>query len=401
MKKGILIVGGFVRDMLIGETSNDIDYVVVGYTTEEFMEEFPGARQIGKDFPVMLYEGEEYAFARTERSNGDCHNSFEVISHPEITLDDDLMRRDLTINTFALCPESGEMIGSPEAATDLSYKILKHTSEAFAEDPLRVFRLARFAAKLPDFEIYYATYELCQSMVDKLPALSKERVWAETRKALAEKVPSRYFKVLKNIGALEYWFKEIHACINIPAGPAEHHPEGDTFNHLMEVLDRTAEETECVYARWAAVCHDLGKAETYKELLPAHHGHEERSGDCIVSLCERLNTPLKFRSAAYMFAVEHMKIHRIWELRPGKAVTMILRLAKFNGGAIDSLTAVAKADGNDERTCHLIREACFLLPNVRLPKKYYDRGKACADILMNLRTTEWKRIKTNVMGMHR
>ena len=193
-------------------------------------------------------------------------------------------------------------------------------------------------------------------------------------------------------GALEYWFKEIYDCIGVPAGKLEHHPEGDTFNHLMEVLQKTCKKTGNIYARWAAVCHDLGKGKTDKDLLPAHHGHELRNMDCISSLCNRLNTPTSYTYTAGVFAREHMRIHRLPEMKAGKAVRTILNLSSMSGG-IESAIAVASADGNENKILSLMRIAPQEFLEVSLPEKHRGKGIVCAEILLNLRALKWKDLK--------
>jgi len=396
-KEQILLVGGFVRDHLLGRVSKDMDWLVVGMTEERFMELNPSAKSVGVTFPVLRVDGDEFAFARTETSTGPGYNDFVVDAGPHVTLEQDLLRRDLTINTFAMCPETGEIVCAPNAWEDLEDKVLRHTSPEFKDDPLRVFRLARFKAKFPDWEIHPDTVRLCRSMKDMLPALFKERVWTEVLGALGAREPAEFFRTLRELDALDFWFKELADNIGVPAGPKRFHPEEDNFVHLMETLERCAELTHNRKSRWAALCHDLGKSMTDPELWPKTPLHEKLGMEVADKLCRRLGASVPFRKAAVMACEEHMRFCHTWEMKPGKVVNMMQRLLKFPGG-IDGFFDVVHADGANPPQTEDFKAAMVVVMAVRLPKKHHDRGPLSGEILTNLRSLAWKEFKQNMRG---
>ncbi len=319
------IVGGAVRDRLLGRKVVDHDWVVVGATPEEMLAR--GFKQVGADFPVFLHPetGEEYALARTERKQGRGYHGFAVHADPAVTLEDDLARRDLTINAMAM-RENGELVDPFGGRDDLEGRRLRHVGPAFVEDPLRVLRVARFAAQLGahGFEIAESTASLMRQMSasGELADLVPERVWAETVKALGTERPSRYFAVLHDVDALAETFPEIEALFGVPQ-PKEYHPEVDTGIHTLLVLDAAAGLSDSVGVRFAAVCHDLGKALTPPEDWPQHIGHEHRGVKPTRALCERLRTSKAIRELALTVTAQHGRIHRALEMRDSTLVDLI------------------------------------------------------------------------------
>ena len=270
----IYIVGGAVRDELLGRTVADRDYVVVGATPQAMLEK--GFRPVGKDFPVFLHPAtnEEYALARSERKTGRGYHGFAFHAAPDVTLDDDLARRDLTINAMARAPD-GTLVDPFHGRRDLEAGILRHVGPAFAEDPVRILRLARFAARLADFSVAPETIELMRGMVasGEVDHLVAERVWQELAKGLMEAAPSRMFEVLRQCGALTRLLPEVDALFGVPQR-ADYHPEIDTGVHTLMVVDESARRGYSLPVRFAALTHDLGKATTPADLLPRHHGQE-------------------------------------------------------------------------------------------------------------------------------
>ena len=303
------LVGGAVRDGLLGITGADRDWVVVGSTPEAMAAQ--GFTPVGKDFPVFLHPQthEEYALARTERKTAPGYKGFVVHASPEVTLEEDLARRDLSINAIAQA-EDGTLIDPYGGQHDLQHKVLRHVTEAFREDPVRILRVARFAARFPEFKVAAQTLALMQDMVlaGEVDALVSERVWQELSKGLMSAKPSRMLQVLRDCGALKILLPEVDRLYGVPQ-PPEHHPEIDTGVHLEMVLDETARVHAPLEVRFAALCHDLGKGTTAKELLPRHIGHEQRSVTLLRKLCERLRVPVPCRELAEVVAREHGHLH--------------------------------------------------------------------------------------------
>ncbi|QGT78666.1 multifunctional CCA addition/repair protein [Guyparkeria halophila] len=341
------IVGGAVRDRLLGREVVDRDWVVVGATPEAMLER--GFRQVGADFPVFLHPetSEEYALARTERKQGRGYHGFVVHAAPEVTLEDDLARRDLTINAMAM-REDGELVDPFGGQADLEARRLRHVGPAFVEDPLRVLRVARFAAQLGahGFEVDGATAALMREMSHsgELADLVPERVWAETVKALGAERPSRYFAVLHEVDALGATFPEVEALFGVPQ-PEEYHPEVDTGIHTLLVLDAAAGLSDSVAVRFAAVCHDLGKALTPREEWPSHIGHERRGIKPTRALCERLRTSKAVRELAVTVTAQHGRIHRALEMRDATLVDLLDELdALRRPERFDDILTVCHAD---------------------------------------------------------
>ena len=313
----IYLVGGAIRDNLMGREQHDRDWLVVGATVAEFMKEYPKAQKVGKHFPVFLVHGDEFAFARVEVKAGPGHQGFTFDFHPEVTLLQDLTRRDFTIN--AMVRNIDEFHDPYGGRKDIKERVIRHIcAKHFGEDPLRVFRAARFAATL-GFTVAPETMDLLRSMKDSLSELSAERVFWEMRKALDSPKPSRFFEVLKEADCLGEWFPEIAALVGV-SQPCKYHPEGDAFIHTMGVIDR--EELTTPIARYGALCHDLGKALTPKEEWPKHHGHDERGDVPVRDLSNRLRVPNDWKGVARKAASLHVKL--INTTRPGK----LLRLAR-------------------------------------------------------------------------
>ena len=319
----VYIVGGAVRDELLKFPVKDKDYVVVGATPEEM--EKQGYRPVGKDFPVFLHPKthDEYALARTERKTAKGYKGFQVYASPEVTLEEDLARRDLTINAIAK-GENSELIDPFNGQADIKSKTLRHVSDAFIEDPVRILRAARFAARLPDFTIAPETFDLMRQMVKEgeVDALVSERVWQELANGLMEKKPSRMFEVLRECGALKKILPEVDRLWGVPQ-PAQHHPEIDTGVHVMMVIDYAAAQNYSLPVRFAALTHDLGKGTTPVDVLPRHIGHEVRSVNLLKDVCKRLRVPNDCKELAHIVAKFHGKVHRAEEMRPSTRVQFL------------------------------------------------------------------------------
>jgi tRNA nucleotidyltransferase (CCA-adding enzyme) len=319
----VYCVGGAVRDELLGLPVKDRDWVVVGATPEELAAQ--GYKPVGKDFPVFLHPEthEEYALARTERSIARGYKGFSVYAAPDVTLEQDLIRRDLTINAIARDAQ-GRLIDPHQGQADLKAKVLRHVSDAFIEDPVRILRIARFAARFSDFSVAEETMNLMRRMVEsgELDALVPERVWQELATGLMEVAPSRMFEVLRSCGALKKILPEVDSLWGIPQ-PALHHPEIDTGVHVMMVVDYAASKHYNLPIRFAALTHDLGKGTTPADALPRHIGHEERSVNLLKYLCPRLKVPNDCRDLALMVAKLHGKVHKALEMRPETLLQLI------------------------------------------------------------------------------
>jgi tRNA nucleotidyltransferase (CCA-adding enzyme) len=318
-------VGGAVRDRLLGTSPGDRDWVVVGATPEQMLA--LGYTPVGRDFPVFLHPStrEEYALARTERKSGPGYRGFEVHADPSVTLEEDLARRDLTINAIAR-DEAGTLIDPFHGAADLAAGVLRHVSGAFAEDPVRILRLARFAARWPSFGVAPATLALCRQMVaaGEVDALVPERVWQELSRGLMESRPSRMFEILRECGALARLLPEVERLFGVPQ-PEAHHPEVDSGVHLMMVLDLAAQEGAPLAVRYACLVHDLGKGSTPPAEWPRHIAHESRSARLADALAERLRVPTECRELGELVAREHGNIHRSLALDGAATLRMLER----------------------------------------------------------------------------
>ena len=325
------LVGGAVRDQLLGYPVKEYDWVVVGETPENMIHQ--GFRAVGKDFPVFLHPEthEEYALARTERKTAPGYKGFVVHAKSDVTLEQDLLRRDLTINAIAMTP-TGEIIDPYGGRDDLEKRIFRHVSPAFAEDPVRILRVARFAARYQHlgFKLATETQALMQTMVaaGEVDHLVPERVWAELFKALQEQTPSAFFYVLKDCGALAVLFPEIDNLFGVPQ-PPKYHPEIDTGIHVLMSLEQAAVLSTKPEVRFAALMHDLGKALSPKDNLPHHYGHENNGLPLLENLCNRLRVPNSFKNLALQVMKYHTHCHKAMALKPGTLVDLLGDLGAF------------------------------------------------------------------------
>jgi tRNA nucleotidyltransferase (CCA-adding enzyme) len=340
-------VGGAVRDELLGLPVTDRDYVVVGATPGEMTEN--GYRQVGRDFPVFLHPetSEEYALARVERKAGVGHTAFSVDASADVTLEDDLLRRDLTINAIAR-DQDGTIVDPYGGCADLEARVLRHVSDAFAEDPLRVLRVARFAARLHrlGFSVEASTLELMRRIAasGEIEHLSAERIWQETEKALETDSPQVFFATLRQSDALAVVFPEVDRLFGVPQ-PSNWHPEIDTGLHTLLSLEQAARLSGRVAVRFAVLVHDLGKGTTPTEILPRHTGHEHRSVELIEQLCERIRVPNRYRGLALSVARLHGVMHRIEEVRPSKLLALLTDIGALRDPEIlEDFVAACEAD---------------------------------------------------------
>ena len=365
------LVGGSVRDQLLGLPTRDKDWVVVGASQEQMLE--LGFRSVGKDFPVFLHPktNEEYALARTERKVAPGYKGFAIHASPDVTLEQDLARRDLTINAIAQSPD-GKLIDPYNGQADLKNKCLRHVSTAFSEDPVRVLRIARFAARF-DFSIADETKGLIKKMVDsnELDHLVPERVWQELAKAMSTKKPSLFFTTLRNVGALKNLFPEVDRLFGVPQVP-KWHPEVDTGIHVMMVIDQAAKLSTDIAVIFAALCHDLGKGTTPAETLPQHKGHEARSIALTQLLCERLRVPKDIHNLALKVAKYHTHMHLLTELKPKVILEVIDALDAYRRPyQFEQYLLASEADFRGRPGYENVS-----MPNIKLFKRCYQVSKA-------------------------
>lgn len=343
----LYLVGGAVRDELLGKATHDEDYCVTGITFEEFQNLFPEAHIRGKAFSVFDMQGKEFALARTESKQGKGHKEFEIKANPNITIEQDLARRDITINAIAKDVLTGEIIDPFNGRKDLQNKIIRATTEHFKEDPLRVYRVARFAAKLK-FSVEKETINMMTELKNELESLSEERVFAEFSKALQSEKPSIFFEVLKEANLLDIHFKEIKDLIGAEQ-PPEHHPEGDAYNHTMLVLDMASdltkdlEEDRKLEIRFSALVHDFGKGVTPKEEYPHHYGHEITGAELVGKFGKKLKVPNNWIKCGKIACREHMRGGIFYKMKPSKKVEFIERVDKSILG-LDGLQIVVTSD---------------------------------------------------------
>jgi tRNA nucleotidyltransferase (CCA-adding enzyme) len=369
MTKSIFLVGGAVRDMLMGITPKDKDYVMVGYSKAEVIE--MGMMPVGADFPVFLHPetGDEYALARREKKTGTGYLGFTSEFGVDVTLEDDLARRDLTINSMAFEAEEDnpgsflvhDYFGGHD---DLNAKVLRHTSNAFAEDPVRVLRLARFRARFgPDWTVATETEALVHDMAKKgvLNELTAERVWKELSRALMEPFPRLFFDTLLELDALHVLFPEVYK-LKTALEARKWHPEGDAYEHTMLVLTQAARNSFDLETRLAALVHDFGKGVTRRDLLPRHHGHEVSGVPIVENFCNRLTVPAKMRDRAMKVVRFHMHMHRLGEMNSKTWVHMFEQMDAFRDpSVVSTLWAVGVVDHNgrlgseNEDTSHLYK----------------------------------------------
>jgi tRNA nucleotidyltransferase (CCA-adding enzyme) len=336
------VVGGAVRDMLMGMEPKDFDYVVVGGTKQEMLD--AGFSQVGADFPVFLHpiSGDEYALARTERKSGAGYLGFETDYSKEVTIEDDLARRDLTINSIAWDRFNHEYIDPFGGRIDLENKVLRHTSEAFVEDPVRVLRIARFRARLgADWKVAPETHELIYRMAKKgvLSELNGERIWKEMSRALMEPHPRLFFDTLLECDALKATFPDLYK-LKHTMECRFWHPEGDSFEHTMLVLTAAAKMGANLQQRVGALLHDIGKGATDPKDYPAHHGHDVTGARMVPGFAERYSVPSKIRDSAALVARYHMNMHRLGQMNPNTVEKMLKAL----GNHVEDLLVVGRAD---------------------------------------------------------
>lgn len=346
----IYLVGGAVRDELMGRMVHDRDYCVVGIGFEKFVSLFPEAFVRGKDFPVFDMCGSEFALARIERKIGVGHKGFAVEANESVSIEQDLERRDITINSIAKNLITGELVDPFGGVKDIENKVIRATSSAFVEDPLRVYRVARFSAQL-GFDVEDGTLNLMNKLKPELSSLSKERVFDEFRKALKTDRPSIFFEVLKKADILDIHFKEIFDLIGVEQ-PVKYHPEGDAYNHTMEVIDRACKETKNIEIRFSALVHDLGKGVTPKELYPHHHGHDIAGVKVVGDFCNRIGAPNSWKKCGKTSAKEHMIGGYFWQMTPPKQVDFLNRVNKSMLG-LEGLQIVVNADKAKNADKHL------------------------------------------------
>ncbi len=349
----IYLVGGALRDEILSQPVVDRDWVVVGASAQDMQE--LGYRQVGKDFPVYLHPEthEEYALARTERKISAGHQGFAFDTATSVTLEEDLLRRDLTINAIAR-DEHGELIDPYNGVKDIHARLLRHVSPAFAEDPLRVLRVARFCAKLKplNFKVADETMALMKEITQsgELQTLSVERVWSEFQRALTCPDPQPFINTLRECGALQILLPELHALYGVPQR-AEFHPEIDCGIHNEMVLRQICKQTDDPVTRFAALCHDLGKATTPSDILPGHHGHEERGADIAEALSKRLRLANEYRQLATLTARYHTHCHRALELKPTSVLKLLGNLDAFRRPErFEQYLKVCDADSRGRKT---------------------------------------------------
>ena len=358
----LYLVGGAIRDDLLGKKTHDEDYCVTGITAEKFEKIFPEAHIRGKAFAVFDMHGKEFAIARTESKYGVGHKEFEINTSPKITIEQDLARRDITINSIAKDVLTGKIIDPFNGRKDIENKIIRATTEAFKEDPLRVYRVARFAAQL-GFKVEQQTIEQMEELKNELDTLSGERVFEELKKALNTQKPSIFFEVLRKSNILDIHFKEIDDLVGAEQ-PIQYHPEGDAYNHTMFVLDKSAELTEKypinrkLEIRFSALVHDLGKGTTPKEQYPHHYGHEERGVKLVEQLGHRIKVPNDWMKCGKTACREHMRGGIFYKMKPAKKVEFIERVSKSILG-LDGLQIVVISDKTSGGRGYSVEEIDF------------------------------------------
>lgn len=407
-------VGGSVRDEILGKEPNDRDIVVVGHTPSD-MERAGFDKVVGESFPVFLHPktGDEWALARTERSTGDSPQDFDMDTQ-NVTLKEDLKRRDLTINAMAKDPETGEIFDPHNGLKDIEDKTLRHVSDAFKEDPHRVIRLATFAARLPEFTVHPETVEICQEITDKLPALAPQRVHRELLKCFNKaEEPRRFFEVLDTVGALSVLLPEIAELQSIPAGPEFAHKEGDAFEHTLKVITQ-AHNVKPNNERLllSAVAHDLGKTQTPKSELPNHPKHTKTGLDVVDKLCERLKMKNEHQAIMRDAVRNHMKMHQFDKMNESTIIEFVINHNSpkesslsieelINLAIADSRGRIPQSDVNTEVIRKKVKIAEQSIENIT-GKEVMDKfdvppskGEKIGDLLLQERVKEFRNILNN------
>ena len=343
----LYLVGGAVRDKILEKNNSDEDFCVTGITSLEFQKLFPEAIIRGKAFEVFDIEGKEFALARKEVKRGLGHKEFDIQTGIEITIEEDLIRRDITINSIAQDVLTGEIIDPFNGCEHIKNKIIKATSKHFIEDPLRVYRVARFSSEF-QFEVDKNTIEMMKSLKEELKYLSRERVFTEFKKALATAKPSIFFKVLREAEILDIHFKPIYDLI-VALQPEKYHPEGDAYNHTMICVDKAATMTNNLEIRFATLVHDLGKGTTPKEEYPHHYGHEGRGVETVSEFSKQLSIPKKWEKCGKTACREHMRGGIFYKMKPSKKVEFIERVNKSYLG-LEGLQIVVNCDKANNET---------------------------------------------------
>ena len=382
----LYLVGGAVRDKLLGRNSYDKDFCVVGIDNLEFSKLFPNAKLDGKAFPVYRMEGCEFAIARKEKKVGLGHKEFEIVSGKEITLKEDLERRDITINAMAEDVLSGELFDYFGGKKDLELGIIRAIGTHFKEDPLRVYRVARFSSVL-GFSVDKETISMMKSLKSELKYLSEERVFEEFKKALASNKPSIFFDVLRKSEVLDIHFKPVYKLIGA-LQPEKYHPEGDAYNHTMIALDKSCEYTTDLKIRFSVLVHDFGKGETKKEEYPHHYGHEEKGVEVVRKFCNFLKIPKAWEKCGIVAAREHMRGGIFNKMKPSKKVDFIERIDKSYLG-LEGLQIVVNCDKGirtegdidfckigkkclSSVTANMVSEKYNIKPGIELGKKLHE-----------------------------
>lgn len=395
----LYLVGGAVRDELLKREVHDEDYCVQGLDANEFEELFPNAFKRGKFFGVYDIEKKEFALARKERKNGEGHTKFDITTGKEILIEEDLSRRDITINSMAKEVLTGKIIDPFNGKKDLNNKIIRATTEAFKEDPLRVYRVARFASML-NFDVDKQTLNMMREQKEELQTLSQERVFNEFKKALETNKPSIFFEVLRKADVLDVHFKEIYNLIG-QTQPEKHHPEGDSYNHTMIVVDKSAELTDDLTIRFSALVHDLGKGITQKEMLPHHYGHEVKGVSLVEDFGKRLKIPNTWMKCGKISAREHMLGGIFNKMTPKKQVDFITRVSKSKLG-LEGMKIVVLCDRwrNEEMPEDIIfdkigKECITKINGEYIKQKYNIKEMKDVGDLLRKERIEWikKKIK--------
>jgi len=402
----IYLVGGAIRDEILRREIHDKDYCVVGISSDKFQEIFPEARKQGKMFEVFCIDNTQFAMARKETKKGTGHKGFEIETGENISIEEDLKRRDITINSIAKDVLTGEIIDPFDGIKDIQNRIIKATSEAFKEDPLRVYRVARFSSEL-DFDVEDRTIEMMESLKSELNSLSEERVFVEFKKALVSNKPSNFFQVLRKANILDVHFKEIYDLID-SIQPEKYHPEGDSYNHTMIVVDKSVELTEKLEIRFACLVHDLGKGITPREMMPHHYGHDAKGVRLVENFCRRLKIPNSWLKCGKVSAKEHMRGGTFNKMTIPKQIDYITNVDKSLLG-LDGMEIVVMCDKfrdnklPEDIVFSKIGKECLKQINGKYIKEKYDISEANYTKfkeLLKKERIEWLKIEKNVENIN-